>query len=100
MAETALESVYTHFGGDCIVTLRLLTDETEGLDPILNPTELLERVSDDGEAFWFEDIWNAIRRSISQVPFAADGVTCPSKGLTGLVAVCVLSAADRLCLFH
>ena len=33
----ALESAKKHFGGDCEVSLHLLTDDTDGVDPVYNP---------------------------------------------------------------
>ena len=33
----ALDSAYTHFGGDAIVSLHILTDDDNDIEPIFNP---------------------------------------------------------------
>jgi hypothetical protein len=44
LAEEALASAYAHFGGDCIPSFHLLTDDIGGVNPLFNAVRIRPRL--------------------------------------------------------
>lgn len=60
MAIEALETALKYFGGDCIPSLHLLTDDIAGVDPVFNARHTAYREWPESGLLKFEDIKNAL----------------------------------------
>lgn len=69
LAIAALESAVLHFGGDCIPSFHLLTDNTTGVASHLNPVLSPFRQWPDSGLSKYEDILAALRSQIDQADF-------------------------------
>lgn len=69
IAIAALESAAEHFGGDCEVSLHILTDDVEGVDPRYNAAHAPYREWPESGLSKFEDILNALQPVIEAADF-------------------------------
>mmetsp|Transcript_6635 Transcript_6635/g.17074 ORF Transcript_6635/g.17074 Transcript_6635/m.17074 type:complete len:653 (-) Transcript_6635:296-2254(-) len=69
IAIAALESAAKHFGGDCEVSLHLLSDDIAGVDPLYNPSVAPYREWPESGLSKFEDILHALRPQIEAADF-------------------------------
>eukprot|EP00039_Didymoeca_costata_P008995 m.119417 g.119417 ORF g.119417 m.119417 type:complete len:593 (-) comp14315_c0_seq3:1527-3305(-) len=65
----ALSSAYRFFGSDCIPSFHLLTDDTSGVDEILNPTKISRSATVHGEAYTFQDVLEFLHKFGKQLDY-------------------------------
>eukprot|EP00041_Stephanoeca_diplocostata_P032647 m.1053199 g.1053199 ORF g.1053199 m.1053199 type:complete len:537 (+) comp24187_c1_seq1:699-2309(+) len=65
----ALGTAYRHFGGDCIPSFHLLTDNATGVPPHLNPAFAPYRAWPDSGLSKYEDILHGIRSAIESADY-------------------------------
>lgn len=53
---TALMSAYKHFGGDCVVSFHMLTDDTADIAAVLNPTMIIQHSRSVGDRLVYKDL--------------------------------------------
>eukprot|EP00040_Diaphanoeca_grandis_P032287 m.195372 g.195372 ORF g.195372 m.195372 type:complete len:517 (+) comp32566_c0_seq1:789-2339(+) len=69
IAIEALKSAREHFGGDCLVSLHLLTDNVSGVDPEFNPSYAPYREWPQSGLSKFEDILDGLGIVIAQADY-------------------------------